>query len=213
MRRYFYLIVLMFFAFCPNIFAAVCSDNEKVNYQNLAKNITSSYSYVEENNSFNITFTNVPNNFYIKNIENETIYSYQNSEMILTGFTPGKSYKFGIYTTDFYCRNENLFNIYITLPYYNSFYKDALCEGIENYKYCMKFISNPISYEQFTVNVNNYKESLKDNSEEIIEDNTFDKYFSYLLEFYLDYYYIILPVIIVISFIIIWKHNRKDDLF
>jgi hypothetical protein len=214
MRRYIYLLfTILLLTFCPKVGASVCSNSEKVSYQNLAKNISTSYEYVEGTGTFNIIFTNVSSNLYIRNIKTEVDYPYTNSEMVLSNFKSGNSYKFGIYTSDFNCRNEILYTFYITLPYYNPYYQDTLCSGIENYKYCKKFLTNSITYNEFVKNVNSYRDSLNETTTDIEEVSSSNSYLDYFIDFYLDYYYIILPLIIIICFIIRWRYNKKNDLF
>lgn len=217
MRRFKYLIVsILLFSICSKVSAAACPNSEKVTYQSLAKNITSSYEYIEETRKFNIHFTNVDENLYIRELTSEKNYEYTGNEMVLSDFKPGKSYKFGIYTSDARCSGVNMYTIYVTLPYYNSFYQDELCSGIENYKYCKKFINKKITYSEFESYVTSYKESLNKESNEEIESSTsslLDVLLDDIFQFYLSYYYIILPIIIILSLLLRWYYNKKRDLF
>lgn len=212
MKKYKYLVLtILLFIICPNVDASLCSDNAKVNYQSLAKNISSTYEYVETSNTFNIIFTNVASNLYIKNIETNETYNYTGNEMALFNFMPGQSYKFGIYTTDFDCRNDNMYTIYINLPYYNPYYNHELCSGIESYKYCKKFINRSVTYEEFINNVEDYRKKI--NKSDITVSQEEKGILDYILEFYINNYYIILPIIIVLCLIYRWKYNKEQELF
>ena len=123
---------------------------------------------------------------------------------------PG-SYSFQIYSEDNYCDNNYLNKLFVEIPTYNSLYKDELCVGIENYKYCQKWFSKKIEYDEFVDNVTQYKESLK--KEEVIVDEEYKSIFDYLLEFYLNWWYVILPFIIVGCIVSIIMLKKRENRF
>ena len=207
------LLIMVIFLSLTKVNAAACDNNEKVNYQEKAKNISYSYKYVD-NDTFNITFTNIDSSFYLVNMENMQEYDYANGEMTINNITPGKSYRFNVFTKDDNpCSSSSIYSIYITLPYYNPYYTDSLCEGIKNYKYCKKFINKMISSEEFEKSVTKYRKSLEREKEKTNKKTNLPSMFSYAIDFYLDYYFIILPVIIIASITVIIKHNKKEELF
>lgn len=213
MKKILSIFILFVILFPINSKALLCSDKEKVKFQELAKNITTTYDYIEKNNqaTFNITFSNIPEGFRIYDYVNKKEYGYSASEIILSGFKSGRSYRFDYYTSDVLCQYDNLYTSYINLPYYNPYYKDSICNGL-NYKYCNKWQKIDMNYEEFVSNVNEYKKSLE------IIDNTINEkevkgFFDYIMEFYIKYYYIVLPLFIIVSISYIIYYNKKQDLF
>lgn len=210
------LISLFLFLGMSNVNAAACDNALKVDYQNRAKNITYSYIYNDSNNTFDVIFTNITDGLYL--IDMDTMQEYRNNgEITINSVMSGKSYRFGVFTSDANpCSGSSIYNIYVTLPFYNPYYTDNLCDGISNYKYCKKFINKSVSYEEFKENVENYKNGLN-KSDNTNEDDTkktlLEKVFNTIFNFYLKYYFVILPVIIVITLIAIIRENKKDSLF
>ena len=132
------LITLFLFLGISSVKAAACDNALKVDYQNRAKNISYSYTYNDSNNSFNIIFTNITNGFYL--IDMDTMQEYRNQgEIVIYNVSPGNSYRYGVFTSDLNpCSGMSIYNIYVTLPFYNPYYNDPLCDGINTYKYCKK---------------------------------------------------------------------------
>lgn len=207
------ILTLVLFLCVTKVNAAACNNSLKVNYQEKAKNISYSYKYEDSNNTFNITFTNIDSSFYLIDMESMQKYDYANGEMTINNVAPGKSYRFNVFTKDNNpCSRSSIYPIYVTLPYYNPYYTDSLCDGISNYQYCKKFINKNISYEEFQNNVTKYRQSLE-KSENVKKNNYYESIFKTLLNIYLNYYFIILPVIIIASIIIIVRHDKKQELF
>lgn len=215
MKNLKYILLLLFFIIYPTTTkAAICSDSEIVELQNVAKNISTSYDYVEENGNvhFNVTFTNMNPSVYLVDSSSKQRYYYSNNEFTIGGLQQGSSYKFNVYANKDYCVDYLVYTIYVNLPYYNPYYNDSLCSGIESYKFCKKFVNIQLDYDTFQKSVLAYKESLnkKDNSNEDISKN---KWLNSLLELYINTYYIILPFIIIVCLVIRHQYNKKNDLF
>lgn len=213
-----FLTILLFIG-CPKLTKALtCSNAEMVKYQELAKNVNTSYDYVEhfsEQGStvvFSIKLSNVQPGLMIKDIKNNATYRNIPSELTLNGYQYGKSYRFDIYINEGNCAGKLAYSKYVNLPFYNKYYKDELCKGIEEFRYCQKWTKFGISYYEFTQEVQKYKNNFKE-EEKVNNSKKLDDVFKVVSDFYLQYYYIILPIIIIILSIIIYKHNKKDDLF
>lgn len=194
--------------------AIICSNEDKVKYQTLASNITTSYTYTEENGriSFQITLSNIPEGFIIKDTKNNKTYNYQGNEITIYNLRSNTSYRFDVYTNDIYCNNELLYSHYVTTPPYNPFYQDEVCIGMEDNALCQKFTNMTLSYNEFKEKVNSLKNKEEKPNEEKKEENIKGIY-DYILEFYLDYYYIVLPIFIIGGIIIIYRYNKKSSLF
>lgn len=209
-------IILVLFVVCPkNVKALLCENVDKVRYQDLAKNISYSYDAVEKNGNvkFTVTFSNIPEHFAIKNVNRNEWYSYKNSELKIANLESNKNYRFDIYVeSDDGCDNISLYTFNISLPYYNKYYTDSLCKGIEQYKLCQKWINAQYTYEEWKIQVNKYRDSLEQ-SRIPTEDENQQSWMEKIIEFYGKTYYIILPLIIGIGGLIIFVYNRKKDLF
>lgn len=214
MRKY--ILAILLFMICPcYIKAAGCSNADKVKYQELAKNISYTYEYKEENGnvSFNIIFSNINENLYLYDQKEYKDYPRTDKEMIIPALE-GKSYRFGVYTSDSVsgCDGFILYTIYVNTPYYNEYYQDSLCEGIEDYKFCNKWLNMDIDYDTFKENVLKYKNSLY-KEEEVKKKEEKENLLYKVLDFYIDYYYIILPLIIIACLIGVKLYDKKHDLF
>lgn len=190
--------------------ALACNNATKIRLQKLAQNITTSYDYVESGSSviFNITFENMNSELYLINSSNGEEY-YADGELTLNNYEAGKNYKFEVRSTDVLCNTKPLSYIYVNLPFYNPYYNDAICDGI-SYKYCNKWQKNTLSYDEFIQNVREYRNSLIQKNEPTVQIKGI---FDYIMEFYISYYFIILPLIIVISVTGIIVYIKKTSLF
>lgn len=212
--RYLKLILFMAILFPFSVDAALCDNAEKIRLQSLAQNITYSYDYIEENGnvSFTFTFNNMHSDLYLIDTKNKTTFNYSGEELVLGGFKDGTSYKFEVRTTNVFCNSSTLYYIYITTPAYNPYYSDPICIGLD-YKYCNKWQKNTFSYDDFIKDVENYKQSLIEQPEQIEDVKGI---FDTIIEFYSKYYYIILPIIIglgLIYIIILMIKRKRNDLF
>ncbi len=209
-------VILVVFIFCPkNVKALLCENIDKVRYQDLAKNISYSYDAVEKNGNvkFTVTFSNIPKQFAIKNVNRNEWYSYKGSELKISNLESNKNYRFDIYVeSDDGCDNISLYTFNINLPYYNKYYTDSLCKGIEQYKLCQKWVNTQYTYEEWKKQVNKYRDSLNERNKKEDEKNT-KSWIEKIIELYGQTYYIILPLVIIIGGIIIYVYNKKRDLF
>lgn len=211
------LLILTFFLLPSSISASIfCTYDTKSYLKKMASNINLSYDYVEQEEKaiFKITFSNVYKEFYLKEVKTGQVYypdtTKDLSEIEVNNYNSGKSYQFEVYTNRVDCEDEILATFYASLPYYNPYYKEDVCTNL-NYELCSKWSQHNLSKEQFIENVTKYKESLKQEEIEIPLEE--ENKLPYLLEFYLNYYYIILPIIIIGLSYIIYLHNKKDSFF
>lgn len=212
MKNKILLFIIAFFTLIPSTNALMCDNTTKIQYQELARNISINYEYVEANGdvTFTIKFSNIPEGFSIHDYRNGITYNYTGSELTIPA-TKNKSYSFNVYYPNTPCHMEVLYKHYITIPAYNKYYKDEICKGIEDYKLCSKWLNVVVSYDEWKNQIIEYKNSLniKDEQQSMQEKTLFDK----IIDFYVDYYIIILISLIVISCIGIYLYNRKHDLF
>lgn len=204
-------ILLFIVLLLPSSVSALCSNTEKVRLASLAQNVSITYTPVETEAgvTFNITFTNLQPDFYIKDVRYQYMHYYIKNEMTLHGYSPNTNYRFDIYGTGD-C-NTRLYSHYITTPGYNPYYKDKVCEDFSG-SICQKWVNINYDYDTFILEVN----KLKANQKEDVKSNNDEKImgiYDYLIEFFVNYYFIILPVIIVVCITLIIQLRKKDDLF
>ena len=208
-------IVYAFFTFFIGILstkALLCdySSFAKIQKHAMQVNITSNFKEMDESVTYSITIYNLRQNQYIIDTSTEKKYNYgydinNPSEITINDIEKSGMYKFEVYSLDNDCNNKPLNTLYIQLPTYNKYYKDKLCKGIENYKLCQRWFGTSITYDQFRNQVSEYKASLSESSQEEEEQGFLD----YFIDLYINNYYIVLPILIVILLIPIYIIYRK----
>lgn len=168
------------------------------NLKKLTSNVDVTYTYRIEsaNIYYDITLSNIqPDMYFIDTINDKTYYYSDtvNGEITLRDYYSGKvTYSF--YSNNNECLNEKLGVKTVNLPYFNGYYEFSECEGLENYKLCQRWSKFDGTYDDFLNGISNYE---KNNSyvEYVKTDlNWFDK----LIGFYIKYYYILLPLTIMV---------------
>lgn len=204
-------IILITICLCfPNtVFGARCENTEKIKLAALAKNISVTYDYVEENNQvfFQIIFSNLQPGLKIKDVTNNREFYYNGSELVLGRYQPNTISRFDVYSTT--C-DSRLYSHYVTLPGYNPYYSDPVCKDM-NISLCQKWVTINYDYNTFVNEVNKYKQT---NTVEIEpEQQEVLGIYDYIFKFLSEYYYIIFPIIIIggITGIVILR--KKDNLF
>lgn len=214
MMKYLKLLICLIVLFPICVKGAICSNSDKIRLQQLAKNITTSYDYVENNGNvvFSINFYNLNSELYLVDTKSNNKYYYTGETLNLGGYSSNTNYKFAVRSSNIMCDSSVIYYIYVATPAYNPYYNDPICEGV-NYKYCNKWQRNTLSYEDFVKNVEEYK-----NRKSVIEvDDNVKGIFDIILEFYINNYYIILPILIVIIIVYIVINSiinrKKNNLF
>lgn len=189
--------------------------------------------------NFTIRFTNVTPQIYIYDeIHNKSYYNTGSNELKITGFESGKQYKFIVKSTDAVvssptvtvpvmidgqwvdqtytvglendgCKNDTLYTMYITLPTYNKYYADPLCSGNESYTLCQKWNKLDLTESEFKKQLNEYINRKSDENQVIIKHKS-KSTFDYIIEFYQNYYFIILGVIIIGCGYFIYREKNKQ---
>lgn len=220
LKKYFLLLMMFFVTLLPApVEGFYCKNIDKANQRYLASNINT--IYFEKINgdkaTFDIKIANITKNLIVKDVYNNKLYSYGHdktnpSEITISNFPHGNSYKFEIYTDIEFCEDELLHVVYVTVPRYNVYHKDELCKGISDYRFCQRWVDFEVSYNEFVKNVEDYKKSLiiEDIEEPIIEDKL--NLYDYLINFWIKYYYYILGGIIIICLILLYILYKKNDL-
>lgn len=212
-KKYFFLFLLLFLL--PTNIKAGCSVEEKVRLKSLASNMNFSYTYVMHDNSyvsFNITISNLHPDLYIDDkYHAQTIYYNDSKETTINEYDPGMSIQYDIVSNYGACQGETIFTNYVTLPSYNYYYNDPICEGIEDYSLCKKWSTVSLDYEKFKTTVQKYKDSLKKEDKKQEEQKEEEDVFLLALDFLAKYNLFIFGGIIIVCSGLIYYLKRKDD--
>ena len=210
------LFVFSLLMIMPNVVNAECDYTQKSKLQALASNLNFTYNYKETDNGinssvdFNITISNLNPNFYIVDQSNIRVLYYNNkNEVTINNYKPGTTTEFIIYGNSGDCKGLELLSNYITLPSYNRFYKDSVCDGIEDYKLCKRWTKVDLSHDEFVKKVNEYREQMK-----VEEVPNVEKELSFgekVIRFLTKYSIYLFGGIIVVCSVLIFYLNRKDD--
>ena len=206
-----FLIIFISFCLCINKVNASCNYTRLANLKKIASNVNVTYTYrIEDNKAlFDIRFANLTDDIYLYDSFNDKKYTGK-GEILLKDFKDGIKYKFYIRSNDEHCKDEGLTTKYVTLPKYNIYYGDSICEGIEDYTLCQRwgtFGAN--SYDEYVRQINKYKLSLKNNNkeEEQKEEITLVQK---VVRFILKNYVIVLITIIIVCLVLIRYLSKKD---
>lgn len=160
---------LLFTLICIFIFPLIshgeCDYQRKAELSRLAGNVKTSYSYTLDNAGnpqFVINITNLSEDIYLKQKDNFTIISGVGEKQIEVGYD--KSISYDIYSNDPSCKDEFLLTKYIEMPVVNSLADSNLCKNNSNFKYCQRWGSYSIDYNEFQTQLSLYKKNIKKNN-------------------------------------------------
>lgn len=223
MKKYLILSIFIFFAFIPHLFAD-CSRTEENRLKMLASQVKITYEYNDSyyddygdivKEMFIISITGLTDEIYALIDETSSYFMYDpnNQTVSMDGFTSGtKTIK--IYSKNPECSTE-LRKIYLTLPKYNYYADDPLCEEIDTTKFalCDKWYQFDINYDTFLKRLEAYKNSLNNNDEPIIDpskDNTENPIITFLKKYIV---YIASALVIGITIIVVAIKKKRSDPF
>ena len=218
MKRYIIFLILFLIPF--NVLArskTSCDYTLLSKLKGLANNVNISYTYElnDDKVKFKIDFTNLNDDIYFIDNKSKIKYYYSdtnNGIISIDNYSSGyASFKF--YSNNSECLDELLVIKNVNLPYYNKYYKYDECKGLKNINICQKWYKYDGGYSDFQEDILNYKKQL--NNDSIIEKNVSNTLFDKFVSFFLSYYYIVMPALIVIVLGIIYlfkyisfKRNR-----
>lgn len=211
------IILLVLFVLCPkNVDALLCPNDEKVKYQEMAKNIAYTYDAKEVKGKtvFSVTFSNMPSSLALMNPIGGKWYYSKGKDLTISNLETNKNYRYDVYVTgDTGCTDIVLYTLNIVLPSYNKYHSDPACEGIENYKLCQKWANVNYSYEEWKIKIQEYKDSLIPEEEVKTSKEKRMSLIEKIIDVYADVYYIVFPIIIIICIIWIYVYNKRRELF
>lgn len=210
------LIIIGMILLLPLSVKAECSNSEKVRLQKIAGNVNFKIDYTENypKVDFHITITNMHPDIRIFDTYTGNIYTYgmdpnNQSEITIYNYKDDKTIQYIFYSQYANCKDEIVFKNYVTLPSYNHYYMDKLCQGLNGYKLCQKWEKNTMNYAEFLTSINKYREN--HNITNNATDNDNEKYkYDEIINFVSKYYlFILIPIIIICSGLIVYL-DKKD---
>lgn len=210
------LLIIPSQVFASDDDAFECSNQLASKYRQIAANINVSTTYREENGgiTFQVIITNLTPDITVQDLTRGTYYTYgmnpeNPSEVVIDGYAPGRSYRFIAYATNQDdCEYGELYTYYVNTPSYNPYYNDAVCKDAKEYKLCQKWLKTSLNHDAFVKEVTAYKDSLKkEESKKVkgIETPSFN-----LAQFFIDYYYVFLIIIILFCIGAIYWNEKRD---
>ena len=211
MKRRYALFLLITLFVLPSKIKAICNDSEVSLMQQYSKDVTYNYTYVEKNDNvtFDITFTNLKNILSIKNPLDNNYYTDYN-EVTFKGLQPNKEYTFEIHSTGL-CPTTAIKTLYIKMPGYNKYYKDKICEGLDDFKYCQKWINLPFGYDRLKSEIDNYKKK-QEKQEEKNTKNDLNQIKKYISMIFSKNGLVVLSIVITLGVVIMVLKDRRSDL-
>ena len=169
-----YLLIPLLSFLCLNNVYASCTQEEIDNFKKIQDEFTVTYELNQETKSYDLILTNPEPKKFDYNIQAEVEYgckTKQNQTIIQCIGLPAGEYDIQIIGNTETC-STTMKKITVSLPKYNKFSEDTLCEGIEEFVLCQPDYGKNIDYETFVSRVNTYKNSkAKKESETVEEDN------------------------------------------
>ncbi len=203
-------LLFLLFVLIPIKVNATCDSAQISRLSNNINNININYEYNYNTKDFTITFTNLTPEFVVRDL-NTNIDYVEDIELQLNNMKSGNQ-RFEI--TSIECRNSVSKTKYIKLPYYNTYHDQRYCNDKSDFEYCDKWIKDLFSESTFETKIIEYNQKQNEKKEiEVIEDKTtLDIISDFLLNVYVRFYYILLPLMIIGSMVVIYKINKKDTI-
>lgn len=203
----FFLFVLFLIPF--NEVKAECSLSEISRLTKIANNVNISYVFDENANAtFDITVNNLTSEIYMLETTTNKRYNYnpKEEEITINDIAAGTVLKFEFYATKKDCNGDKIVSRTINLPSYNPYYKDILCKKAQEHRLCQRFYKTSISRTEFEKTIKNYLEQKESKDEITTNDNIW-------LTLFIEYYWVLYGIIIIIGSTIIIINYRKNKLF
>lgn len=215
MKKSLIIIIFALAIMFPSTAKAACSNQQLIRMQKIASNISTSYTYREVNGKvvFDVTITNMTNDVYLYDFINKRNIYYTGKPITIYGYASGLSFNYTVRSNLIGCKREQISNIYINLPTYNKYYKNALCEGISSFELCNKWYNaKNLSYDDFKSQVEAYKKSLETVVDPEPTPEEPEPFSEILFRLISEYYYIILIPIIIIAGGSIYVLRKNEEI-
>lgn len=208
-------IILVSLIINTNIIYAECTTEEQEYYKSIEDKYQTTYVFDKESRTYTMTLTYGDISTFTYTIDNDAI-EYANTEVladriVISNLIPGK-YGISVVGVTNSC-NDVFKTEEITLPEYNQFAYDPICEGIEEFVLCSPTYDKELDYDTFISRVNSYKKNKA--SQDKTDNNTEEKptVKEWFKDNYMYFIYAIIGIVVllIIALIIkvIYNHERK----
>lgn len=208
------LFCISLFVFGLSTVYGDCTDSDVEQYKKEASSINVSYEINKDivdafgdrvYDGYVVTFKNLYDNYYVEDSD--------------TGIRIGKDYLYegqtaenNTYVTENITKGAKKLNVYhngcstvlktieLSLPYYNQYYNDELCDGVDKnkVKLCNKWIDKDVTYGEFYNEVSKYK---KDTEKGNFADN--------IVDFFKNNYITVIVAVLIFIIIVVFTSIRK----
>ena len=235
MRKLIYVMMFTFILLFPsNVYADECNGTRINELKEMAKSIEVFYDYDNSTLNLNseeyikfskndegkavpygrliVTITGVNEEFSVKDITYKRTFTPSSfSGGILTlHFEKEGNRRFEVYSNS--C-NKTVRTIYMQLPRYNDYHIDPLCEGIDgnDLAVCNKWYAYDLDYDSFKKKVEDYKQKVKWEEEELKRKNSI---IYKVKNFFVNYYMYIIGGIgcIALIYVLVLAVRKRSEL-
>ena len=176
-------------------------------------NIAYDYKIVDNEAYFTITINNLVPDIYVLDESTGKTYNYSssnNGELVISDIHGVKNLKIKIMSSNPICNNKLLLTSYLTLPVYNKYSTDSLCDGLDNYKLCYTFLDTSLTYDEFKESVEAYRNRKPAEEEEPVVKEHVKTEWEKFLDFMIKYGIYIMAGLAIIITIISIRINKKN---
>lgn len=207
-------IILVSLIINTNIIYAECTTEEQEYYKSIEDKYQTTYVFDKESRTYTMTLTYGDMSAFSYSIEGDGMEIANievTDKIIVSNLAPGQYIAFVVGLTD--SCNDVLKKEEITLPQYNQYAYDPVCEGIEEFVLCSPTYDKELDYDTFISRVNSYKKN-KANQDKT-DNNTEEKptIKEWLKDNYMYFIYAIIGIValLIIALIVkvIYNHERK----
>ena len=182
MKKIKYVLLILLVLLTINVKAEEkCEKNELTRLKELAKKVEFDYDYklIDDKANFSITAYNLNDELKVMIIDDYFLDKYRlfddnsNHKNTIGNFESGEKVLITIKAfVPNWCSGETLLTKTIKLPYYNKFYSEEKCLGVEDFKYCNKLIDSNIDKSQFDEQYNEFlKSKVVEEEEKVVKEN------------------------------------------
>lgn len=207
-------IILVSLIINTNIIYAECTTEEQEYYKSIEDKYQTTYVFDKESRTYTMTLTYGDISTFSYSIEGDGMEIANievTDKIIVSNLAPGQYIAFVVGLTD--SCNDVLKKEEITLPQYNQYAYDPVCEGIEEFVLCNPTYDKELDYDTFISRVNSYKKN-KANQDKT-DNNTEEKptIKEWFKDNYMYFIYAIIGIVVllIIALIVkvIYNHERK----
>lgn len=208
-----FIICLFLFPLVTN--AATCDSTAVSNISSLANNVNIVYEVDTSKNTpvFTITLSNLTADMIVFDQNASKTYkgfSNTGSELSIKANTGG-SYSFIIYSKQ--CK-EQIATKSVSLPTYNTYYGDKLCDGLEQCEVCQKWYGSNKDRKTFEQGIQECKKKknvvVEEEEKKVVQDKT---WYESLSDIFLKFWWaiIILMIVIIGIYYAIRAKQKKNE--